>query len=347
MDIVVLIPAYRPDGKMLTLLAALQKQALYKQILVVDDGSGEDYAPVFAAAMEIPSVHVLRHGVNAGKGRALKTGLHSILSQSSETGVVTADCDGQHTPEDIKKVALTLQAAPSRFIVGGRAFTGNVPFKSRAGNAIMRFAFRLSTGVSVHDTQTGLRGIPPADIGREAVIPGERYEYEMNVLLSLPGAGIAIEEVPIQTIYLNNNAGSHFHAVRDAMRVFGRMLAFISASLISLAVDYGIYILLDFFPLSAQTDYAIARLLSSVVNFSLNRSLVFRSKGSLFAQLISYYALAAVLLFLGIWSVRWLSQCGMNRYVAKLLTDAVLFAFSFFIQRSFIFRSKAAKVHVS
>ena len=182
--VVILIPAYKPDEGMLALLNALIAQKRYAGIVVVDDGSGSDYRPIFEAAEQMEGVVVVRHAVNQGKGRALKTGFNAIMNQWPEAAVITADADGQHTPRDIARLADELDASDGKTIVlGKRGFGKGTPAKSLMGNTITRHVFALSTGKMIYDTQTGLRGIPASLLPEMMHIPGERYEYEMNMLL--------------------------------------------------------------------------------------------------------------------------------------------------------------------
>ncbi|QOC30409.1 glycosyltransferase family 2 protein [Microbacterium hominis] len=202
---IVLIPAYEPDGRLVDVIAALTAAAPETPVLVVDDGSGERFAPVFAAAAAAGAV-VLRHGRNRGKGAALRTGFAHAARAWPGAAVVTADADGQHTPADIRRVAEAVDpdgarrprelvgqsagsasgpragtpaatptattptaddAARARTIVlGARAFSGEVPLRSRVGNGTTRWAFRLATGQRLRDTQTGLRGVS----GRDAAV---------------------------------------------------------------------------------------------------------------------------------------------------------------------------------
>lgn len=241
-SVVVLIPAYKPDAKMLPLCRALRGKGL--DVLLVDDGGGAQYRPLFDEA-EALGCAVVHHAVNLGKGRALKTGLNEALNRyESLAGVVTADADGQHAPEDIVRVRDALLAHPGDLVIGARAFQGEVPLRSRLGNGITRAVYRFVAGRKCTDTQTGLRGIPAAAIPAMLRLPGERYEFEMEMLLRLKEMHLGLYEVPIATIYENNNEGSHFDTLRDSARIYGVILKFMLSSLISFVVDYGLYLLL-------------------------------------------------------------------------------------------------------
>ena len=121
---IVLIPAYEPDGRLLTLLDMLRTAAPEAHLLVVDDGSGPASAPVFGAARQRGCV-VLTHPVNRGKGAALKTGFRYIAEHAPGEDVVCADSDGQHRPDDVLRVAAHVQQGAD-LVLGVRGFTGEI-----------------------------------------------------------------------------------------------------------------------------------------------------------------------------------------------------------------------------
>ncbi len=221
-DTVVLIPAYKPDQKLIDTLQKLdEKQFL---LLVVDDGSGSDFDPIFIEAARY--ARVVRYAVNRGKGGALKQGIRCIRKCfPSVTYVITADADGQHKPDDICKISNYLHENGG-FVIGSRAFVGEVPLRSRFGNTVTRGVYRLVSGVKVQDTQTGLRGFERTLLDWLLTIPGNRYEYEMNVLMSAARDKIAIGEVPIETVYEGKNESSHFRPLHDSVKIYKEIFRF-------------------------------------------------------------------------------------------------------------------------
>lgn len=210
---VILIPAYNPDATLPGFVRELS--AAFREIVVVDDGSTEGCG-YFLELEKIPRCKVLHHAVNRGKGAALKTGLGFI----GEKDVITADADGQHTVQDIKKLAVRLRSHPDGLVLGVRSFKGNVPLRSRFGNFWTRIFFFLLTGIRIKDTQTGLRAIPAALVRRAMSIEGDRYEYEMAVLTDARNHPAKPSQVSIETIYRDNNAGSHFNPMKDTVRIY-------------------------------------------------------------------------------------------------------------------------------
>ena len=115
MKTVVLIPAYKPELRMLDVIAELS--AYEFDLVVVDDGSGDGYRTLFDEASK--SAVVLRHEVNRGKGAALKTGIGYIDRHYQKPYViVTADADGQHRTEDIVKVSRVAADHPDSLVLG-------------------------------------------------------------------------------------------------------------------------------------------------------------------------------------------------------------------------------------
>ncbi|MCQ6562349.1 glycosyltransferase family 2 protein [Paenibacillus mendelii] len=206
----ILIPSYEPDERLIGLVHHIQAISSCS-ILVIDDGSGEGYRDIFNAVREAGCT-VLTHSRNQGKGRALKTGFAYIRQIGETDGVVCADSDGQHLPKDIMSIAHAVNEHRHHIILGSRRFTGKVPMRSRFGNAVTRMVYSFSTGTPIQDTQTGLRGYSADMLDWLCGIPGERFEYEMNMLLEAKAAGYALLEVPIETVYLQ----------RINHRIFGR-----------------------------------------------------------------------------------------------------------------------------
>ena len=195
------------------------------KIVVVNDGSSSKYNTIFESISSI--AHVISYERNCGKGYALKQGLKYIKKNyNGNYIVVTLDCDGQHTVKDAKKLCDIAQKNPNAIITGKRIRGKHTPIRSRLGNSITRILYHIATGINIYDTQTGLRAFNSDLIDTLLNISGDRYEYEMNVLLLLPSRDIKIVEVEVEVIYIDNNSGSHFNTITDARRIFKQILSF-------------------------------------------------------------------------------------------------------------------------
>ena len=284
---------------------------------------------------------VLKHEVNRGKGQALRTGVAYIRDHTAFAGVITADADGQHTVHDTLLLADAMDEKKPELLLGSRDFSHknkSIPFRSRFGNRATSTVFALLYGRWLPDTQTGLRGLPACAIPAMITIDGERYEYEMNVLLKLRDMKLGVFEVPIETIYIDDNSGSHFNPVRDAIRIYAVIFKYLFSSVTSFAVDYLLYWLcLGVFKFAPLVSYALARLVSSQVNYHLNKHTVFSGRGGRHSM-VKYYALAAVQGLLGAGLVQVLpTVLPISAAVVKIPVDLLLFAVSYFIQRDFVF----------
>jgi glycosyltransferase involved in cell wall biosynthesis len=333
-----LIPAWQPEEQLVGVVEALV-DAGFACVVVVDDGSRADCGPVFARVASMERVVVLRHAVNLGKGRGLKTGFNHVLNLGSGIrGVVTADADGQHTPADIVRVGEALLRSGGRPVLGVRSFAGDVPLRSRVGNLLTRRVFAFLTGTNVTDTQTGLRGLPRAVLPELMGLDGERYEFEMTMLAHLCRGDQRPCEVPIATVYIENNRGSHFDPVWDSMRIYFVLVRFYASSLLAAGLDLLLFTLCFAFTGAVLLSVVVGRL-SSLVNFWVNRRFVFHSRRPLSAALWRYYLLAV-----GIGAASYGAIVTLHTYArwpvlaAKVCVDAVLSLVSFSAQRTFVFR---------
>ena len=349
-DAVILIPSLNPDEKMVRLIAGL-KEAGFSHIVCVDDGSDEQYKKYFEEARSTYGCDVLRHCINMGKGRGIKTGLNHIKNNYQDTpGVVTVDSDGQHSVDDTIKCAEAMIEHPDSVIFGCRNFKEEgVPFKSYYGNTITRGVMKLLCGISLSDTQTGLRAIPQGLITDFVNLKGDRYEYEMQMILSCKELDIPIVEVPIKTIYIEENKSSHFNPLKDSAKIYAQFGKFIFASLSSFVIDiilFTMFVKILKGTLSANDLYisvstACARVISAVWNFTVNRKTVFKSRESVGRSGLKYAILAVCQLACSAGLVTLFHMLtGGNETLIKVIVDCCLFILSYQIQREIVFRKK-------
>ena len=354
---IALIPAYEPDEKILKITDDLIEKGF--DVVAVDDGSGPDHAELFEALAQ--KATVLTHGYNRGKGAALKTGLNyinkymayteSVLTPSGaetvsgrDAVIVTVDADGQHLPDDVLRVAEISSQRRDALVLGSRALGKDIPARSRFGNTVTRHVYSAATGVHIHDTQTGLRAFHRSLIPRLLKIEGDRYEYEINMLMQLSAEGVPIIEERIETVYEDNNSGSHFRTIRDSFRVYKEILKFSASSLASFAIDYVMYALLLAATGAAGMANGLiisnigARLVSGTANYTMNKMLVFKSRTG-FARSASQYILLAAFILAGNTIVlsTLTGTLGINSLLAKLITEMIFFAISWTVQKYVIF----------
>lgn len=361
--VTVVLPSLNPDEKLQKTVASLLAVG-FTDLVLVNDGSRADTLCFFPKADA--QITVLRHEVNRGKGAALKTAFRYVLeNRPASLGAVTVDGDGQHRAEDVLRCAEAMVKDGEKIIFGCRDFSlPHVPRRSRMGNRITSAVFRLFCGLRLSDTQTGLRAIPRKLLPLMLTVPGDRFEYETNMLHEMQAHGIGLAEVKIDTVYIEENKTSHFRPFRDSVRVYSRFLLFIASSLASFLVDaLLVFLLLTLAEKAFGVDFAekstaslaataackaCARVASAFVNFTLNRKKVFGATGntgramrrylilSVCILLISSGATALGKLLLGLCSTWQITLLGV-------LVDFVLFIAGFRIQQAWVFKKEVEK----
>ena len=359
----VLIPSLSPDDRLPAYVNELH-EAGFALVLVVDDGSAKEYQPIFDRIAAWEGCHVLHHDVNHGKGQALRTGYAYIKEQTDLKGILTADSDGQHTVPDTLRLAKEL-GKKEELLLGSRDFSRsnkNVPAKSRFGNRMTSFVFRALYGHWLPDTQTGLRAFDRKLLDFMLSVTGDRFEYEMNVLIRCAGAKVPMRAITIETIYMEENKGTHFHPIRDSWRIYklllGSFLRYSAASIFSFLLDtllVGLLMLWVFkdrggekiwglFEFRALVAVPLARLVSAPVNFYLNRKYVFQT-GKDKGAIVRYVTLAVCSLIATTLVFAFLDKfvtIPVLHLVLYCLVQAVMYLVNYRIQRAWVFPQEKA-----
>ena len=354
----VVLPSLDPDEKLHLVIDGLLEYG-FSHIILVNDGSKPENLHYFEeeAAAHPDVITLLHHEVNKGKGAALKNAFNWFLQNRPEgAGVVTVDGDNQHHPEDTRACALHMLET-GKLTLGCRDFNqADVPARSSFGNKTTSAIFKIFVGMTVSDTQTGLRAISREDLEYIATIAGDRFEYETNMLLAMKQQGIPFDEVKIRTVYIEENKSSHFRVIHDSWRIYKLILAhffrYTLSSIVSFFVDSGmVYLLTVILPLAdpmlGYCATAGARIVSSVLNFFMNKKLVFKSQVSTGKAMLRYYALAIPQLLVqslinqGLYTLLGIteSQPGL-RTLIHILVMTVLFIVSFTVQQRWVFAAE-------
>lgn len=339
-DIFIVVPTLNPNKKILDeFLDKLCKE--FPNVLVYDDGCREEYQSYFKG-LKKKGITILRHYVNLGKGRAMKDAFNYLLSEYPNIkGVVTADSDGQHSIEDIKKCAQAVLDHPTSLVLGCRDFSKeNVPARSRFGNKTTCFVIKTFVGLNISDTQTGLRGLSKEVMIKLIATQGERFEYETNQLIDTVGKGISIHEVPIETIYIDNNSESHFNPIKDSLAIYKVFFKYIISAVSSFVLDLLLFALFTWLipgAMSILIATVIARIISSIYNYNVNATVVFNNKNK--ASFIKYVILCIVqMLVSGVFVSYLVDLFDINAVSTKVVVDLVIFVINFVIQREWIFK---------
>ncbi|MFT8729041.1 MAG: bifunctional glycosyltransferase family 2/GtrA family protein [Oenococcus oeni] len=345
-NVVIVIPSLDPDERLINLLISIRKKETDKiSIILIDDGSSAEYAHFFNEAKKKYGAIILRHKENMGKGAAIKTAIKYFLKEMPDKdGIVTIDSDGQHRFDDVVNCVNVFNGNPGSLVLGVRKFGKEVPFRSRFGNELTSKLLRIFSGISISDTQTGLRVIPRGFCSLLLKTNGERFEFEMNMLYSAREHNIPITEKSISTVYLDGNKSSHFRVIHDSLLIYSSFIRFSLSSLFSFLIDVGIFAFF-MFSYSSRSFLTItiasflARFCSSVFNYLINQKIVFDGKSS--HSISKYYLLVVFQVFISSYFVTFLHNISdFNTVFIKIIVDFILFFFSFYVQKRLIFRGE-------
>lgn len=347
--IAAIVPSLNPNANTIKFINDLIEVG-FDKIIVINDGSDNKYDKYFDEIQNKEECFIVKHNINQGKGRSIKTGMNYFLNNFSDyDGVVTADSDGQHTALDTFNIAQNIYEHQDSLILGTRNFDySRVPFKSKFGNKCTTFIMKMLYGKKINDTQTGLRGIPTLLIPDFLSISGERYDYEINVLIAAIREKIKIVEVEIETIYEENNIGSHFNPITDSLKIykiiFGTFFYFTVAGMASFFVDIFLFSMFanhifSFLEASAciLVSTIIARIISSLFNYNLNKK-IFKRKQNKKNSIIRYYALCVTqMLASALLTICIYNFLPFTKVFSKIMIDIVLFVISYQIQNRWVF----------
>ena len=212
---VALIPAYNPSPVLYNLVRDLCNAGF--SIVIVDDGSEYSCSYIFddcstrATVLHLPQ--------NAGKGQAIKSGLRYIQNNfAPDAVIVTVDANEPNTVQDAIAICQVAQQHNRALVLGRRSFDKNVQLRSRFRSKLAGFMFQRNTGLRIQDPQSSLRAFSYRQIPILSSVEGNRYDYEINVLLHFARSKIRILEHPLKSVYTDNPNASHFRAVKIALR---------------------------------------------------------------------------------------------------------------------------------
>lgn len=225
----VIIPTYNNSRTVRRVVADVLTVAPH--VIVVDDGSTDGTAKILTQL----DVKVVSHSRNRGKGAALVTGFRQALAEGYDYAV-TIDSDGQHFAADIPRLVEAMREHPESLIVGCRNLDHDgMPAGNTFANRFSNFWFKVQTGISLADTQTGLRMYPLHRLPCLRLLTS-RYEAELALLVMMAWRGVEITQVAVSVSYdPEGGRVSHFRPVYDFARI-----SLLNTVLCFFAVVYGL-----------------------------------------------------------------------------------------------------------
>jgi glycosyltransferase involved in cell wall biosynthesis len=210
----VIIPTYNNAGTIAQVISDVKNYA--DDIIVVNDGSTDGTKKIVQA---FSFVECLSYEKNVGKGWALRKGFEYAVSKGYEFAI-TIDSDGQHYAKDLPKFIDELDKHKHTIIIGERDLNqANVPGKSSFGNTFSNFWFKVETGITLEDTQSGFRLYPLLPL-KDIRFRTRKYEFEIEVLVRAAWKGVNIKSIPVSVYYPPANERiSHFRPFKDTVRI--------------------------------------------------------------------------------------------------------------------------------
>lgn len=339
-----LIPSYNPDENLIKVVDSIISKTDNK-IFIIDDGSKEETKQIFTKLQDLDkykNVTCLQHAINLGKGAALKTVFNHILVNYPQIeGVVTLDSDGQHSIDDCLQALKVLKENNDALVLGYRTFSKDIPLKSYIGNHISKLIYTVVLGKNFRDTQTGLRALSKKFMSQCLTIKSNRFEFETEQLALAVEAHIDIIEVPIQTIYIENNKTSSFRPLVDSFKIYFVLFRYGLSSIITAVVDFIVFVISLSLGVGIFGANMLARTVSIGVQFALLDKYVFYSK----AKIINFILFASYVYVMGILSA--MAQIGIvnhfdfSKLFVKILVEGILFFVNFAVLRLYIFTKKS------
>lgn len=191
-----------------------------KDVLIVDDGSGEAGRRAVDDIVRAGHARVARRDHNGGKGAAVKTGF-DVARQLGYTHALQLDADGQHNVADVPRFLELAAGTPAAAVLGHPVFDASMPRGRRAAHGLTNFWARVEAGGPfIVDPQCGFR-VYPLEAAIAAAARGDRMSFDIEIAVRLAWAGVPIINVPTRVRYLTREAGgvSHFRLVRDNVAI--------------------------------------------------------------------------------------------------------------------------------
>lgn len=214
LNVCVLVPTYNNCGTLGTVLNNILEYT--DDLIVVNDGSTDQTAEVLSSFTTVDIVTIPQ---NKGKGNALRVGFKHAFKKGYYY-VITIDSDGQHFPSDLPAFLDKIEAEPDSLIIGARNMSmEGIPSKSSFGNKFSNFWYKIDTGISLPDTQTGYRLYPIKRLANLYYFT-PKFEFEIEVLVRAAWMGINVTYIPVKVYYAPSTERiSHFRPFRDFTRI--------------------------------------------------------------------------------------------------------------------------------
>ena len=214
LNCIVVIPTYNNAGTIAQVISDVDGYS--DNIMVVNDGSTDNTSCILSS---FSNIRVLSYEKNRGKGYALKLALETAAKTGFDYAI-TIDADGQHSADDIPAFIERIEQVPNSLLIGARNLTAdNMPSKNTFANKFSNFWYKVETGRTLIDTQSGFRLYPLRKLSDMRFIT-QRYEFEVEIIVRAAWKGINVENIPVKVYYAPiEERVSHFRPLKDFTRI--------------------------------------------------------------------------------------------------------------------------------
>lgn len=347
----VIIPAYRPNQSLIRFVRNLNDRNV-RDIVIVDDGSGETFRNIFAQLYNEYGCTIIEHAVNLGRGRALKSGFNALLSRRDPNmiGCVITDCYGSYSTEDVTRIIDGLEKNSNKLIIGARILDESLMSKSsRVGNKVQRKSYHSLLGINVTDCQSVLRAIPVDYMQKLMNTSGEGYVFDTNMIIDTKKYNVGVMEIPVKTRYSQRRTHQEMRTFKDNFPIYLTFAKYIFTSVAASIVDIILFtilckILVNIKAINVASMYvaistALARLVSATINYRLNYKLVFQTNSAQGKTFAKWVILCVIQMAMSATAVSMLhSFIGGEEVLYKIPVDFALFFFSYYFSREFVYK---------
>jgi glycosyltransferase involved in cell wall biosynthesis len=190
----IVVPVYNEAATILATIERVQMTPFNKEIIVVDDGSTDGTRAALAAISD-PTIRVLRHRRNRGKGAALRTG----FAHATGDYVVVQDADLEYDPNDYPILLEPLLSGKADAVFGSRFLSGPkrvLFFWHMVANKILTLVSNMTTNLNLTDMETGYKALR-IEVVRQLHLQSDRFGIEPEITAKVARLGCRVYEVPI------------------------------------------------------------------------------------------------------------------------------------------------------
>jgi glycosyltransferase involved in cell wall biosynthesis len=191
----IVMPVFNEMHSIQDVIATVQHEPFNKELIIVDDGS-TDGTREFLKGLADPSLIVLFHDRNKGKGAALRTGFARVTGDI----IIVQDADREYSPRDYQRIISPIMEGKADVVFGSR-FSGGEPhrilfFWHMIGNGMLTFLSNMCTNLNLTDMETGCKAFT-RNVLKRLVLQEDRFGFEPEFTAKVAALHCRVYEVGV------------------------------------------------------------------------------------------------------------------------------------------------------